>query len=329
MSVAAVAVEPAAPALPNVAPGCEVIYGQPDHEYRAAEGVSQSELKEILKSPAHYMARYGPNALPFYPSALMTMGTALHALTLEPESFSSNFCSRADVAKEPTVPELKDLLNAAGISFKGTALKGELLALMYPEGLPKDPRTTLAPEDYAAVGGMAAALQDHSTAGAWFDPTRRNYRRGNEVSIYVSAEASPLGFPMKGRIDRLERTSTGWRILDLKSTDNASTSQFMRKTWELSYDIQAAYYSWLVALALGGDVEFLFCAVERKAPHGIGLYRASESLLVSGEARVRRAAAEMSFCLQTNNWPGYSDEIQDLVLPAWAKDSAAPELDGF
>ena len=314
-----------------VAEGYSVIYGQPDRDYRRAEGVSQSELKEILRSPAHYLARYGPDAVPTFPSAAMIIGTALHARVLEPETFDGLFCNRGEVAKEPTVAELKELLAAEGVEVPKAAKKPDLLALAYPDGLPTETRTTLAPEDFAAVEGMARALQEHPAIcrHGWLDSEAPGFRRMNEVSIYAEASAALIGMPMKGRIDRLIRHGDGWIVIDLKSTDSAGPDDFQRKAFGLGYDLQAAYYSHLIEQALGGPVSFLFAAIERRAPHAIAIYQASAALLQSGREKMTRAADLLRFSRENDYWPSYGDgEILSLDPPAWAR-SKGPELPGF
>ena len=42
----------------------EVAYNQGDFSYRKEEGVNQSSLKKILKSPAHYQAALKEKFLP-------------------------------------------------------------------------------------------------------------------------------------------------------------------------------------------------------------------------------------------------------------------------
>ena len=69
----------------------------------------------------------------------------------------------------------------------------------------------------------------HDIAGKWFDPGRANYGKANE-SLYVEPSEESFGL-RKGRLDRLERTSSGWMILDLKTTDDASASAFQRKAF--------------------------------------------------------------------------------------------------
>ena len=297
--------------------GTEIRFHQPDPAYRSAEGVSQSELKEVLRSPAHWLARYGPNAEPTFPSTAMIIGTALHAKVLEPEVFDKGFVDRSSKPKELTIGQLKEELDNAEIEYKKTAKKPELEALLYPDGKPVDKRTSLAPEDFRAVCGMADALRTHPVAGQWFDPGRKNYRRGNEVSLYVD---DLEGVKVKGRLDRLEKTSNGWLILDLKTTDDASPDAFSKKSFNLGYYIQAAFYSDLVRLVFGEqNVEFMFCAIERRAPHGIGLYKASEEMIQLGREKYLEALRTLKYCQNREIFPGYSPEPQELQLPGWAK----------
>jgi hypothetical protein len=135
--------------------GTEIRFKQPDFAYRKAEGVSQSELKEVLRSPAHWLARYGPDAAPTFPSNAMIIGTALHCKLLEPELFDSEFVDRSTLDKELTITQLKAALDDEGIEYKKTAKKPELEALLYPEGKPVDKRTSLSGDDFAIVNGMA------------------------------------------------------------------------------------------------------------------------------------------------------------------------------
>ena len=305
--------------------GTEIRFRQPDPAYRKAEGHSQSELKEVLRSPAHWLARYGPGAEPTFPSTNMIIGTGLHCKVLEPEIFDSSFVDRSSLDKELTVTQLKAALDEQGIEYKKTAKKPELEALLYPEGKPVDQRISLARDDFAAVCGMGDALRTHDIAGKWFDPGRANYRKANEVSIYVDPSEESFGLPLKGRLDRLERTSSGWMILDLKTTEDASASAFQRKSYQMGYHIQAAFYCDLVAKVFGCDpseVDFMFCAIERKRPHGIGLYKAGADMYELGRSQYQKALASLSYCLKEDKFPGYESQVSDLTLPSWARDSS-------
>ncbi|MBP47188.1 MAG: hypothetical protein CMH53_04555 [Myxococcales bacterium] len=307
----------------ETASGTEIRFNQPDSAYRKAEGISQSELKEVLRSPAHWAARYGPDASPTFPSIAMIIGIALHCKLLEPEIFDSQFVDRSSLDKELNVAELKAALDDEGIEYKKSSKKPELEALLYPEGKPIDKRTSLSGDDFAIVQGMAEATRAHPIAGNWFDPGRKNFRRGNELSMYVEPSADTYGLPIKGRLDRLEKTADGWMILDLKTTDDASPSVFQKKSFSMGYHIQAAFYTDLVKKVLDADnVEFIFCAMERRRPHGIALYKASEDMIEIGRTQYKKALKELAFCKSRDLFPGYDSNIIDLSLPGWASNLA-------
>lgn len=273
-------------------------------------------MKEMLRSPAHYMARYGPEAEPFIATTSMLMGTAVHARVLEPEVFDAQFCSRDQYKGEPTVAELQEYLATEAIEFKKSAKKAELLALAFPDGVPQDRRTPFGLDDWRNIMGMANALRTHDLAGMWFCPSQKDYRKHNEVSIYSKAKTGQL---LKARLDRLQFGHNRIQILDLKTTDNASTHEFQRKVSALNYDLQAAWYSRLTEEAFPGfEVEFLFVAVERNRPHGIRVFRPSESLIANGQRKMDSTLEKFGQCSAINLWDGYSPEVSDLELPGWA-----------
>ena len=314
----------------ETAQGTEIRFKQPDFAYRKAEGVSQSELKEVLRSPAHWLARYGPDAAPTFPSNAMIIGTALHCKLLEPELFDSQFVDRSTLDKELTITQLKAALDDEGIEYKKTAKKPELEQLLYPDGKPVDKRTSLSGDDFAIVNGMAEVTRSHSIAGNWFDPGRKDYRRGNELSLYAEPSADTFGLPIKGRLDRLEKTANGWMILDLKTTDDASPGTFQKKAYTMGYHLQAAFYTDLLRKVLNtNNVEFMFCAMERRRPHGISLYRAGEDMIELGREQYREALRALAYCKSQDSFPGYDSEVIELTLPSWAKYSHSAELPLF
>lgn len=307
----------------------EVVYGQPEQEYRQHPALNQSAMKELLVSPAHYMAAYGPDAEPSFPSASMILGTAFHCRVLEPERFDKRYRDKGATPGEPTVAELKEMLKAAGVKGLSTMNKPELMALAYPEGLPVDNRIALPADTYKSVLTMADILRAHETAGEWFSPGR-DYRRWNEVSFYAR---NNLGQEMKARTDRLlvdDEAKVVW-ILDLKSTTSASPKEFPRSVVKFAYDLQSWWYTLLVQAAFPGyRIEFLFTAQESTRPYGIGLYRATDKVLALGARKGHKALHLHAQCKALDYWPGYATGIVDLELPAWAESLEEEEsLDGF
>ena len=298
-----------------------VQYRLPDRKYREAFGISQSEMKELLLSPAHYLARYGPDASPFFPTPAMVQGTAIHCRALEPEVFASQYCPKSEAASPPTVADIRALLDERGVKYPKSAVKQDLLDLAFPDGVPEEKRTVLSDEDYQHVVAAAEALRTNEITGMWFSPGQRHYRKYNEVSIYIK---NYLGQIQKGRIDRLQIESDRILILDLKTTQVSRHAEFQRVACNLNYDLQAAWYTELVRQAFPDrPVEFLFVALERKPPYGICVYRASDSLLASGSQKMQRALDLYAQCQALDYWPAYDPVIQELELPYWSRPEVA------
>jgi hypothetical protein len=304
--------------LEGLAPNApRVAFYQPDPDYRRTEGLSQSAMKELLKSPAHYMSAYGPNAEPRFATAAMTWGLALHARVLEPEKFDNLFYDRSSKAKEPTVQELKDMLDESQVEYPKSAKKADLELLLWPEGKKKDSRTSMDPNDFGNVIRAAETLRTHDITGEWFCPGNEGYREFNEVSAYIKNEN---GQTLKGRFDRLLLDEAGKKvtILDLKTTQSAELRDFQKSCVNFSYDLQAAWYSHLAERCWPGfEVEFLFCAIEKKPPFGISVFRASENLVRNGRKKMAKALDLFAQCQALDYWPSYDPIVHDLDLPAW------------
>lgn len=296
-----------------------IAYYQPDPDYRKTEGLSQSAMKELLISPAHYMAAYGPNAEPRFPSAAMIWGSAFHCKVLEPEVFENLYFDRSSKPKEPTVQELKDMLDKAQVEYPKSAKKAELEKLLWPEGKKKDNRTSMDPRDFEGVSRAAEALRSHDITGDWFCPGQENYRRDNEVSVYVVEQVT--GLILKGRFDRLvvDDDKKTVKILDLKTTQDATYNGFQRSVANFSYDLQSSWYSELAKKCYPGyEVEFFFIAIEKRAPYGISVFRASDQLLLSGAKKMSNALNLYQQAHALDYFPAYDPIVLDMTLPSWA-----------
>jgi len=264
----------------------EVVYCQRDPEYRRAEGQSQSHIKTILKSPAHYQAalRYR-----FAGSSVMTMGTATHCLVLEgDDTFNAQFVCKPESIKY-TTKEGKEWKEAQGRK-----------TILVNDG--KD-------RQWDSVIGMSAALRELE----WFDSSQPEYRKYNEVSIYWE----DYGIPCKARLDRVVHTPDETIVLDLKTTDSVSVEKFQSKMVDLGYDFQAAWYSHAAKLVYGKPTRFIFVAVERNDPHTIDLFEMPQEVLDEARFKNEMALKRLKECLMTNEWPTRQPELKMLQYPRW------------
>ena len=266
----------------------EVVYCQADPVYRKAEGQSQSHLKTILKSPAHYQSAAKHRLIP---SPAMIMGTAVHCLALEgQETFDAQFCQRPPGIKF-TTKEGKEWREA---NSKKTILTN-------------DGRD----RQWDSVNGMAQALQSLE----WFNPEQEDYRKFNEVSIYWTEN----DIPCKARLDRVIPMENEVLVLDLKTTDSISTAKFQSKFVDLGYDFQAAWYSHAAELVYQKPARFIFVAIERTAPFTMDFFEVPKFMLQQARARNLKALGILKDCREKDEWPTKQPTLKLLEYPRWFK----------
>ena len=107
--------------------------------------------------------------------------------------------------------------------------------------------------------------------------------------------------------------------VDIKTTDDASPEGFSKSCANYGYHIQAAFYLEGLTRITGEQHDtFVFIAVEKTPPYGIGVYYASHDFIAKGRELMGKALDIYSECLKTNLWPCYSAEAKELNLPRWA-----------
>jgi hypothetical protein len=111
------------------------------------------------------------------------------------------------------------------------------------------------------------------------------------------------------------------RILDLKTTGDASLDGCSKHMWEHGYDIQCeAYISAIETIfpKLVGRVEFLDLFCEMKPPYVVTPVRAAGLMREIGRKRWQRAIARWAFCSETNVWPPYVQMVAHIDPPRYA-----------
>jgi len=253
----------------------------PNDEYHAGPGISSSELKTVLKSPAHY--RYASdNPRPQTPA--MATGTAAHALILEPDG-------------PPVLPEPE-------VNKRTKDGKAELAQFHTdnPDAI------ICSPEQYTHVIGMRDAVLMHPTAAVLFAAGRA------ETSHYWIDEAT--GELCKIRTDWYNDDME--LIVDLKTAADASRDGFLRACVNFRYDLSAAYYTEGARQTDTPVQEFIFVVVENTPPYAVAVYTLPEELKNKGNITWRRALDTLHACKESNSWPGHPEEIQLLDAPKWA-----------
>lgn len=254
--------------------------------YHAAHGISNSGLKLIAeKSPFHYWAKYlSPHRKPSSGTRAQFVGTAVHAATLEPRLFAQQYV--VNPYDDRRGNRYKDLVrDHAG---KAIITQGEA----------------------DAIAGMHASLFGHPMAGALLRDVAHT-----ELSLFVVDPDT--GMLCKARPDLI--TASGI-VADVKKCQDASPDGFSRACFNYGYFQQDAFYSDVYELAFGQPPKaFVFIAVEEEYPHSVGVYCLEPEDSQRGRIQYRHALERYAECVRTDRWPSYSDKIESLALPEWAR----------
>lgn len=280
-----------------------VFYDIPDPEYRSAPGVSQSALKVIERSPAHYKAGVedcdedGKDD-----TEALVIGRVVSTLVLEPNR-QSWWTVKPDKVK---------LNETAGRDWAKEFLKwDESRDGKFPksamEAFDKKGVTLISFKSYQAACRMATAVKEHPTASLLLDGAKC------EVSCFAEVETDYGIVPVKCRHDIVPG---GNCTVDLKTALIATPEPFYKAIIQRGYDIQMASYMdmWNVLNPNDQKDVALLIAVEKSPPWGISIFRLSKELLERGRQKYRDLLNLYAYCMKTGEWPCYTTEIQTLEL---------------
>lgn len=155
------------------------------------------------------------------------------------------------------------------------------------------------------VEGMAEAVLANAGARAILEAPG-----ASEQSLWWDDE----GVPCRARIDRLTEVA----LVDLKTTVDASPDGFGKSCANYGYDVQHVAYTRAVEAITGQALPFVFIAVEKEAPHFVGLYTLPGDAIDRGSRRWFQALDTYKQCTETGDWPAYGDDIRPVTWPRWA-----------
>ena len=256
-------------------------------EYHSGPGLSSSNLYELNRSPLHYITSI-KNPRPQTPA--MKVGTATHCAILEPERFEIEYSKAPDVDKRT-----KD----------GKAIWNEL---------EQSGKIVLSADEYLKVSEMASAIRHHKLASKLLQGG------ASEQSIYWKQRVSSLDADdilCKSRPDYIKPIKKGYVIVDIKTTQDANIFEFQKKAYyKWHYYLQAAHYvRGFEAVTQGKVIAFMYIVIESEPPYAISIFKAGDDYLKAGERKTQELYELYANCVTNNNWPSYSDGIQELRLP--------------
>jgi exodeoxyribonuclease VIII len=155
--------------------------------------------------------------------------------------------------------------------------------------------------------GMAESARSH--------PIARGLLAGGDREVTFRWQDEETGIHAKCRADLY---AAGEFLLDLKSCRDASPEGFARAVAAYQYDVQQAHY--LSGIRANGDSIrwFVFLAIESEAPYVCQPHILDARAEERGWNLRQRALTKQAECLRTGRWPGYSEALNELALPAYA-----------
>ena len=208
----------------HIEPG--VYRDMPDSEYRRLDALSRSDLLNWAY----------PRDKAIDPLTA-TIGTAFHAIMLEPQHFKDRFVIGPDVNRR---------------TADGKAAFAEA-----QDQAKADCRELIPHREFQTLREMAETVKQHPKLG----PLRRSIAEGKsraELTVVWMEQ----GVKLKARLDQV----TDKAIFDWKSTACADPEQFAESCTKYRYHVQHAMYQdgWLAAT--GGALPFVFLPVAKRPP---------------------------------------------------------------
>ena len=266
----------------NLFKNAEGISGLADKSYRDIPAVSQTAIKHLINSPAHYKA-YQEEIKE--ETDAMRLGTATHIAVFQPSLFDSH------VVMAPKFDRRKTEDKVAFAKFQEQNV-GKIL---------------LSQDDYDRCLGMAEAVRGN--------PTFIKLTECGEPEYSITAETVAEGIKVKGRLDWVDFKNRV--IVDLKSIGETASFRAINKTiHKRGYDIQNAMYNQLLtALIADSDFRFVFAFCESNKPHGVRFVEINKSnLWFETMPRISSAFASLKQAYDSGVYENYSNKISVIDI---------------
>ncbi len=258
-----------------------IVHDLSNEDYHAHPSISKSGLDAINKSPAHYIKSEHKETLAF------KKGTLIHCAILEPDCLESRYLA---------LTEKLDLRTKKG---KQAYAEHDVLA---------NGRIIVTAEEWVMATRVREEVSHHKIAKHLFDGGV------SETSIFSQINDTNV----RCRPDYLHIDSG--ICVDLKSTDDAAHG-FVRSAQKYRYYVQHPYYCDVMESAGIEISNFLFVAIEKTEPFGICVYELDDDAVEFGRRQYNLNLDTYKRCLDSGEWPCYSEEIKTLSLPSYLTNS--------
>lgn len=253
--------------------------------------ISRSAIMDFKKSPFHYYAKHIYEGRPEKEKkASWEFGTAFHALILEPEIFYNKYACELE-----KMPLLKDVGRECyeQAKEKRESWKKE-----------NENKTILSIDEWDRLDAMRVSLFENKQA-------KRLLENGLFESSYFWKDEES-GLLVKSRPDVLNYNI----YIDLKTTSDASPSNYQKEMAKHGYYIQAAMIKDALKVLKGEKLEAsINICVEKSYPYSVAIYFIDEAAIETGRIEYKSILQDMKACIISNKYTDYP--ILTIGLPAW------------
>lgn len=225
-----------------------------------------------------------------------TLGSLVHCLVLEPQSFEKEFF---------LMPELNNRTN------EGKARKQELL-------MANPGKLAITDEMLVKANGMRSSIRANQEVMKLLEPGKK------EASFFWTCPYSGLNF--RAKLDH----SSSKHFCELKTSYTAKPDEFDKIAHNLNYDLSLTHYREALRVSMGIEQSpAYFVVVEPEAPYVCQPYKVGDSIWETGHHKWVRAIDQLAAGMKTDKWPGYFPDvfgIPELNSPSWAVNKILKEI---
>ena len=279
-----------------------------NEEYHLRPEFSSSQLKDMLRSGAHF---YSHNIIKEHERESkkhLDFGTLAHTLFLEPEQFENEFAIIPADAPKPPTDTMRNAKNPSEDSIKRVEWWDNFAAQ-------HGTKITITAELFAGAQRIAENLRSLSS----YKVMQNNYGMA-EASIFFTDPVFDLRLRVRPdyHIAPCSAFPNGL-IFDVKTTRDARQFKFSRDSGDYGYDLSAAMYREGFQEYYGTEDKppFIYLLAENTAPFLPKQYIAADLFISVGEARYNKAKTLLAESLLINQWDGYSTDLEELYLPSY------------
>jgi hypothetical protein len=274
--------------------GGQITSRVPFEDYRQIDALNMSRLKEIGRSPKHYVYR----AAHPLESKPLTLGKAAHCAVLEPERFDTDFVIWNKLTKNgsgniaPQSGEQWETFKAQHVGKSIITVKERDAAMAIQQAIRAEP----AAMRYLETGDPEVTMEWTMPGEQWGFASRR----------------------CKARADWLTRIDGKPYVVGLKTARDCRAFIFGSAAAKLEYPLSwSFYFDGFAAINEGELPSMKEIVVESGPPHAVVVYDIPDEIIIEGRDKYIELLKILAECETSGLWPGPAKGEQVLTLPSY------------